>query len=111
MASRGLRCICLTYTDFDAVDPSRAPDFFSNPDGVDANLVAQAIVGIKDPVRCAGMGFGRGGDIWDSGGGGRQGGWGGLAVEVRGRDGGGGRGKGERAGQAASWPLGLLGRT
>jgi magnesium-transporting ATPase (P-type) len=45
MASRGLRCICLTYTDFPAVDPSRPADFFDSPP--DDNLIALAIVGIK----------------------------------------------------------------
>jgi len=52
MASRGLRCICLTYTDYPATDPKRPKDFFSNPEQVDDNLVCMAIVGIKDPVRC-----------------------------------------------------------
>ncbi|KAI8473287.1 MAG: plasma membrane calcium ATPase [Monoraphidium minutum] len=51
MASRGLRCICLAYTDYDAVDPSRAADYFADPDRADRDLVALAIVGIKDPVR------------------------------------------------------------
>eukprot|EP00878_Enallax_costatus_P000995 GHUV01001127.1.p1 GENE.GHUV01001127.1~~GHUV01001127.1.p1 ORF type:complete len:1156 (+),score=304.08 GHUV01001127.1:371-3838(+) len=51
MASTGLRCICLTYTDYPAHDPNRPADFFEDADRVDHNLIAQAIVGIKDPVR------------------------------------------------------------
>lgn len=51
MASRGLRCIALTYTDYPAHDPSRPADFFEDADRVDHNLIVQAIVGIKDPVR------------------------------------------------------------
>ncbi|KAI8477413.1 MAG: hypothetical protein J3K34DRAFT_453016 [Monoraphidium minutum] len=51
MASRGLRCICMTYTDYPEKDAKRAPDFFEDAAEVDSNLVAQAIVGIKDPVR------------------------------------------------------------
>lgn len=51
MASRGLRCICLTYTDYPEKDPRRAADFFEDADRVDRDLVAMAIVGIKDPVR------------------------------------------------------------
>jgi Ca2+-transporting ATPase len=51
MASRGLRCICLTYTDYPENDPKRAADFFEDADRVDRDLVAMAIVGIKDPVR------------------------------------------------------------
>eukprot|EP00879_Flechtneria_rotunda_P003828 GHRR01004068.1.p1 GENE.GHRR01004068.1~~GHRR01004068.1.p1 ORF type:complete len:993 (+),score=315.28 GHRR01004068.1:1703-4681(+) len=51
MASRGLRCICLTYTDYPAHDASRPADFFEDADRVDRDLVATAIVGIKDPVR------------------------------------------------------------
>ncbi len=50
-ASRGLRCICLTYTDYDLKDPSRPADFFEDSDRVDRNLICCAIVGIKDPVR------------------------------------------------------------
>lgn len=53
MASRGLRCICLAYTDYPAVDPNRPADFFEDSDWVDRNLIATAIVGIKDPVRWA----------------------------------------------------------
>jgi Ca2+-transporting ATPase len=52
MASRGLRCICLSYRDYPAVDGSRPADFFEDADRVDNNLIATAIVGIKDPVRC-----------------------------------------------------------
>ncbi|GLC43787.1 hypothetical protein PLESTB_000907900 [Pleodorina starrii] len=51
MAKRGLRCICLTYTDYPLVDDSRPADFFEDSDYLDRNLVAMAIVGIKDPVR------------------------------------------------------------
>ncbi|EFJ50671.1 hypothetical protein VOLCADRAFT_88435 [Volvox carteri f. nagariensis] len=51
MAKRGLRCICLTYTDYPLVDDSRPLDFFEDSDYLDRNLVAMAIVGIKDPVR------------------------------------------------------------
>jgi hypothetical protein len=52
MASRGLRCICLAYRDYAAVDGSRPADFFEDADRVDNDLIAMAIVGIKDPVRC-----------------------------------------------------------
>lgn len=55
MASRGLRCICLTYRDYPAQDASRAADFFEDADQVDRDLIAMAIVGIKDPVRCVGL--------------------------------------------------------
>ena len=51
MASRGLRCICLTYTDYPVEDAKRPADFFEDAARVDDNLVALAIVGIKDPVR------------------------------------------------------------
>lgn len=51
MAKRGLRCICLTYTDYPLIDDSRPVDFFEDSDYLDRNLVAMAIVGIKDPVR------------------------------------------------------------
>ncbi|GLC40623.1 hypothetical protein PLESTM_001094100 [Pleodorina starrii] len=51
MAKRGLRCICLTYRDYPANDPTRSPDFFEDADQVDNGLIAFAIVGIKDPVR------------------------------------------------------------
>ncbi|PNH11294.1 putative calcium-transporting ATPase 5, plasma membrane-type [Tetrabaena socialis] len=51
MAKRGLRCICLTYTDYPLVDDSRPADFFEDSDNLDRNLVCMAIVGIKDPVR------------------------------------------------------------
>jgi Ca2+-transporting ATPase len=51
MASRGLRCICLTYADYPVNDPKRAADFFADAARVDDNLTAMAIVGIKDPVR------------------------------------------------------------
>ncbi|WIA22054.1 hypothetical protein OEZ85_004399 [Tetradesmus obliquus] len=51
MASRGLRCICLSYRDYAAVDGSRPADFFEDADRVDRDLIATAIVGIKDPVR------------------------------------------------------------
>ena len=49
MASRGLRTLCLAYTDFPAVDSSRPADFFVKPHEQD--LTAMCIVGIKDPVR------------------------------------------------------------
>ncbi|KAG2500891.1 hypothetical protein HYH03_001650 [Edaphochlamys debaryana] len=51
MAKRGLRCICLTYTDYPLVDDSRPADFFEDSDNLDRNLVCMCIVGIKDPVR------------------------------------------------------------
>jgi magnesium-transporting ATPase (P-type) len=51
MASKGLRCICLTYTDYPLHDAARPADFFEEADRVDNNLVCCAIVGIKDPVR------------------------------------------------------------
>ncbi|KAG2435667.1 hypothetical protein HXX76_006868 [Chlamydomonas incerta] len=51
MAKRGLRCICLSYRDYAGSDPARAADFFEDADLVDRDLVAVAIVGIKDPVR------------------------------------------------------------
>lgn len=51
MASRGLRCICLAYADYPADDPSRPPDFFTDPERAETGLTAAAIVGIKDPVR------------------------------------------------------------
>ncbi len=34
MASRGLRCICLSYRDYPIDDPSRPADFFEDPDQV-----------------------------------------------------------------------------
>jgi Ca2+-transporting ATPase len=51
MAKRGLRCICLTYTDIPLVDDSRGADFFEDSENLDRSLVCLAIVGIKDPVR------------------------------------------------------------
>ena len=48
MANRGLRCICLTYTDYPADIPA---EFFEDHDASDSNLIIQALVGIKDPVR------------------------------------------------------------
>ncbi|GAX78129.1 hypothetical protein CEUSTIGMA_g5571.t1 [Chlamydomonas eustigma] len=56
MARRGLRCICLTYKDYNNQEASRWAferpiDFFGDPDKTDQNLVVMAIVGIKDPVR------------------------------------------------------------
>lgn len=51
MAQRGLRCICLTYADYEVEDASRPDDFFEDPTNMDCNLTALAIVGIKDPVR------------------------------------------------------------
>lgn len=57
MASRGLRCICLSYRDYAAVDGSRPADFFEDADRVDRDLIATAIVGIKDPVRWVAQGL------------------------------------------------------
>lgn len=54
MASTGLRTLCLAYTDFEEADPSRPDDFFEKPHGLEANLTALCIVGIK-------VGAGRGG--------------------------------------------------
>jgi Ca2+-transporting ATPase len=51
MAKRGLRCICLSYTDFPLEDPNRPEGFFDSAEQLDQNLTALAIVGIKDPVR------------------------------------------------------------
>ncbi|KAG2453779.1 hypothetical protein HYH02_001989 [Chlamydomonas schloesseri] len=51
MAKRGLRCICLSYRDYAGSDLSRPADFFEDADAVDRDLIAVAIVGIKDPVR------------------------------------------------------------
>ncbi|PNH10333.1 Calcium-transporting ATPase PAT1 [Tetrabaena socialis] len=51
MAKRGLRCICLSYADFELEDASRPADFFEESDNVDDNLRCIGIVGIKDPVR------------------------------------------------------------
>eukprot|EP00198_Chlamydomonas_reinhardtii_P002721 XP_001692057.1 plasma membrane calcium-transporting ATPase [Chlamydomonas reinhardtii] len=51
MAKRGLRCICLSYRDYAGSDPARPADFFEDADQVDRDLIAVAIVGIKDPVR------------------------------------------------------------
>lgn len=51
MAKRGLRCICLSHTDYDLVDGERPSNFFREAEEVDKNLIAMAIVGIKDPVR------------------------------------------------------------
>ena len=45
MASRGLRTLCLAYTDLPLVDESRPADYFENPHA-DA-LIATCIVGIK----------------------------------------------------------------
>eukprot|EP00201_Polytomella_parva_P018391 CAMPEP_0175051812 /NCGR_PEP_ID=MMETSP0052_2-20121109/8016_1 /TAXON_ID=51329 ORGANISM="Polytomella parva, Strain SAG 63-3" /NCGR_SAMPLE_ID=MMETSP0052_2 /ASSEMBLY_ACC=CAM_ASM_000194 /LENGTH=778 /DNA_ID=CAMNT_0016316155 /DNA_START=124 /DNA_END=2456 /DNA_ORIENTATION=+ len=51
LAKRGLRCICLTYKDIPAVDPTRPANFFEDSDNLDQDLTVLAIVGIKDPVR------------------------------------------------------------
>ncbi|KXZ55677.1 hypothetical protein GPECTOR_2g1227 [Gonium pectorale] len=51
MASRGLRCICLSYRNYAREDPQRPADFFEDANEVDNGLIAYAIVGIKDPVR------------------------------------------------------------
>jgi P-type Ca2+ transporter type 2C len=45
MASRGLRTLCLTYTDFPATAPGRPEDFFETSH--DDDLVVNCIVGIK----------------------------------------------------------------
>lgn len=49
MASRGLRTLCLAYTDYPAEDPLRPAGFFDTPPEKD--LTVTCIVGIKDPVR------------------------------------------------------------
>jgi Ca2+-transporting ATPase len=49
MASRGLRTLCLSYTDFPASAPGRPEDFFETSH--DEDLTMLCIVGIKDPVR------------------------------------------------------------
>ncbi|KAG2453047.1 hypothetical protein HYH02_002382 [Chlamydomonas schloesseri] len=51
MAKRGLRCICLSYTDYAINDPARPENFFEEADTVDDNLTCLGVVGIKDPVR------------------------------------------------------------
>ena len=51
MASRGLRTLCLTYTDFAATAPGRPEDFFETSH--DDNLVVNCIVGIKVRWRLA----------------------------------------------------------
>jgi Ca2+-transporting ATPase len=45
MASRGLRTLCLAYTDLPFEDDSRPADFFDSPH--EESLVATCIVGIK----------------------------------------------------------------
>ncbi len=45
MASRGLRTLCLAYTDLPLIDDSRPPDFFEAPHV--ESLIATCIVGIK----------------------------------------------------------------
>jgi hypothetical protein len=83
MASRGLRCICLAYTDYPAA-AAKQPGFFSDPERLDANLTALAIVGIKDPVRWGaqgGHGVGWGGVGWGGVGWGGVG-WGAVAAAV-----------------------------
>ncbi len=63
MASRGLRCICLAHRDYKENDASRPADFFEDSDRVDQDLIATAIVGIKDPVRWVSLTLlGRGSD-------------------------------------------------
>ncbi|GAB4816684.1 hypothetical protein N2152v2_003730 [Parachlorella kessleri] len=49
MASRGLRTLGLSYTDFPLVDPNRPDDYFAKPP--EDNLTLLCVVGIKDPVR------------------------------------------------------------
>lgn len=45
MASRGLRTLCLAYTDLPLVDESRPADYFETPHA--EALIATCIVGIK----------------------------------------------------------------
>ena len=52
MASRGLRTLCLAYTDLPLVDDSRPSDFFETPHV--EGLIATCIVGIKVCQRCCG---------------------------------------------------------
>jgi len=49
MASRGLRCICLSYVDWPV--EGKSAEFFQSSENLDVGLTAMAIVGIKDPVR------------------------------------------------------------
>lgn len=49
MASRGLRCICLSYVDWPI--EGKPAEFFQSSENLDVGLTAMAIVGIKDPVR------------------------------------------------------------
>ncbi|KAL6763493.1 plasma membrane calcium-transporting ATPase [Haematococcus lacustris] len=51
MAKRGLRCICLSYRDLPQHDSQRSEDWLEDADALDNELIAYAIVGIKDPVR------------------------------------------------------------
>ena len=45
MASRGLRTLCLAYTDLPLEDESRPADFFDSPH--EESLIVNCIVGIK----------------------------------------------------------------
>lgn len=51
MASTGLRTLCLAYHDFAETDPSRPADFFDKPHGLEEDLTALCIVGIKVRLR------------------------------------------------------------
>ncbi|MEW5301157.1 MAG: hypothetical protein WDW36_004035 [Sanguina aurantia] len=57
MASRGLRCLALAYTDYDGSQGRRAQQFLrpenfcDDGDALAHDLILLAIVGIKDPVR------------------------------------------------------------
>lgn len=48
MASRGLRCICLAYTD---VPSDVSEELLEDSANFDKDLIVMAIVGIKDPIR------------------------------------------------------------
>lgn len=52
MASRGLRCIAMTHRDLPLSDlTTHGQEFFADAENLDKDLVLDAIVGIKDPVR------------------------------------------------------------
>eukprot|EP00798_Chlamydomonas_sp_ICE-L_P032522 gene32522-17235_t len=48
MGTRGLRCICLAYTDYPLDDPHCPAGFFDDASNVNNNLNCMCIVGIKD---------------------------------------------------------------
>lgn len=50
MASRGLRTLCLSYTDFPETSPGRPEDFFETSH--DEDLTMLCIVGIKVRPAC-----------------------------------------------------------